>query len=153
MMLGSIPQQDVFQRVMSANTEKAATHGTVIGGSAYILFAFVPMFLVASALLIMPEQAAELLQEDPQKVLPTLVMTRMPLVMQVLFFGALLSAIKSCASATLLAPSVLYREHLAPVPPRAHQRPRKAAHNAHQRAGLCRGRAGLLHQDGGHAHL
>nr|MBP7329510.1 sodium:solute symporter family protein [Alicycliphilus sp.] len=100
MMLGSIPQQDVFQRVMSANTEKAATHGTVIGGSAYILFAFVPMFLVASALLIMPEQAAELLQEDPQKVLPTLVMTRMPLVMQVLFFGALLSAIKSCASAT-----------------------------------------------------
>jgi Na+/proline symporter len=56
MMLGSIPQQDVFQRVMSANTE-GATRGTVIGGSAYILFAFVPMFLVASALLIMPEQA------------------------------------------------------------------------------------------------
>ena len=112
MMLGSIPQQDVFQRVMSANTEKAATHGTVIGGSAYILFAFVPMFLVASALLIMPEQAAELLQEDPQKVLPTLVMTRMPLVMQVLFFGALLSAIKSCASATLLAPSVTFTENI-----------------------------------------
>ena len=112
MMLGSIPQQDVFQRVMSANTEKAATHGTVIGGSAYILFAFVPMFLVASALLIMPEQAAELLKEDPQKVLPTLVMTRMPLVMQVLFFGALLSAIKSCASATLLAPSVTFTENI-----------------------------------------
>ena len=112
MMLGSIPQQDVFQRVMSANSEKAATHGTVIGGTAYILFAFVPMFLVASALLIMPEQAAELLQEDPQKVLPTLVMTRMPLVMQVLFFGALLSAIKSCASATLLAPSVTFTENI-----------------------------------------
>lgn len=112
MMLGSIPQQDVFQRVMSANTEKAATHGTVIGGSAYILFAFVPMFLVASALVIMPEQAAALLQDDPQKVLPTLVMTRMPLVMQVLFFGALLSAIKSCASATLLAPSVTFTENI-----------------------------------------
>ncbi|MBS0468756.1 MAG: sodium:solute symporter family protein [Proteobacteria bacterium] len=112
MMLGSIPQQDVFQRVMSANTERAATHGTVIGGSAYILFAFVPMFLVASALIIMPEQAAALLQDDPQKVLPTLVMTRMPLVMQVLFFGALLSAIKSCASATLLAPSVTFTENI-----------------------------------------
>jgi len=112
MMLGSIPQQDVFQRVMSANTEKAATHGTVIGGSAYILFAFVPMFLVASALLIMPEQAADLLKEDPQKVLPTLVMERMPLTMQVLFFGALLSAIKSCASATLLAPSVTFTENI-----------------------------------------
>ncbi|RYF01054.1 MAG: sodium:solute symporter [Comamonadaceae bacterium] len=112
MMLGSIPQQDVFQRVMSANTVRAATHGTVIGGSAYILFAFVPMFLVVSALLIMPERAQELLAEDPQKVLPTLVMEKMPFIMQVLFFGALLSAIKSCASATLLAPSVTFTENI-----------------------------------------
>ena len=112
MMLGSIPQQDVFQRVMSANNVRSATRGPVIGGVAYILFAFVPMFLVASALLIMPEQAALLLREDPQKVLPTLVLERMPFVMQVLFFGALLSAIKSTASATLLAPSVTFTENI-----------------------------------------
>ncbi len=112
MMLGSIPQQDVFQRVMSARSEKAATRGPVIGGVCYILFAFVPMFLVASALLIMPEQAAELLRDDPQKVLPTLVLQKMPFVMQVLFFGALLSAIKSTASATLLAPSVTFTENI-----------------------------------------
>ncbi len=111
-MLGSIPQQDVFQRVMSANSIKAATHGPVIGGICYILFAFVPMFLVVSAMLIMPEQAAALMADDPQKVLPTLVMTQMPFVMQVLFFGALLSAIKSCASATLLAPSVTFTENI-----------------------------------------
>jgi SSS family transporter len=111
-MLGSIPQQDVFQRVMSANSIKAATHGPVIGGVCYILFAFVPMFLVVSAMLIMPEQAAALIADDPQKVLPTLVMTQMPFVMQVLFFGALLSAIKSCASATLLAPSVTFTENI-----------------------------------------
>ena len=112
MMLGSIPQQDVFQRVMSANSEKSAVRGTVIGGSAYILFAFVPMFMVASALIIMPEATADLLKEDPQKVLPTLVMEKMPFIMQVLFFGALLSAIKSCASATLLAPSVTFTENI-----------------------------------------
>jgi SSS family transporter len=111
-MLGSIPQQDVFQRVMSANSIKAATHGPVIGGVCYILFAFVPMFLVVSAMLIMPEQAAALIADDPQKVLPTLVMSHMPFVMQVLFFGALLSAIKSCASATLLAPSVTFTENI-----------------------------------------
>lgn len=111
-MLGSIPQQDVFQRVMSANSIKAATRGPVIGGICYILFAFVPMFLVVSAMLIMPEQAAALIADDPQKVLPTLVMTQMPFVMQVLFFGALLSAIKSCASATLLAPSVTFTENI-----------------------------------------
>ncbi|MEY5097653.1 MAG: hypothetical protein RJA36_372 [Pseudomonadota bacterium] len=112
MMLGSIPQQDVFQRVMSANGLNAATRGPVIGGVCYILFAFVPMFLVASALIIMPERAAALLAEDPQKVLPTLVLEKMPFVMQVLFFGALLSAIKSTASATLLAPSVTFVENI-----------------------------------------
>ncbi len=111
-MLGSIPQQDVFQRVMSANSEFAATRGPVIGGLFYILFAFVPMFLVVSALIIMPEQAKALIEEDPQKVLPTLVMEKMPFVMQILFFGALLSAIKSCASATLLAPSVTFTENI-----------------------------------------
>jgi Na+/proline symporter len=111
-MLGSIPQQDVFQRVMSANSEYAATRGPIIGGVFYILFAFVPMFLVVSALIIMPDQAAELIAEDPQKVLPTLVMEKMPFIMQVLFFGALLSAIKSCASATLLAPSVTFTENI-----------------------------------------
>ena len=111
-MFGSIPQQDVFQRVMSANSLKAATHGPVIGGICYILFAFVPMFLVVSAMLIMPEKATALIADDPQKVLPTLVMEQMPFIMQVLFFGALLSAIKSCASATLLAPSVTFTENI-----------------------------------------
>jgi SSS family transporter len=112
MMLGSIPQQDVFQRVMSAKDLRAATHGPIIGGVCYILFAFIPIFLVVSAFHIMPEEAARLLEEDPQKILPTLVMRHMPFVMQVLFFGALLSAIKSCASATLLAPSVTFTENI-----------------------------------------
>ncbi len=112
MMFGSIPQQDVFQRVMSANSVQAATRGPVIGGLCYIAFAFVPMFLVTSALIIMPEQAATLIKEDPQKVIPTLVMEKMPFVMQVLFFGALLSALKSTASATLLAPSVTFVENI-----------------------------------------
>lgn len=112
MMLGSIPQQDVFQRVMSADSERSASRGAIIGGALYILFAFVPMFLVVSALIIMPEQADALIKEDPQKVLPTLVMEKMPFIMQVLFFGALLSAIKSCASATLLAPSVTFVENI-----------------------------------------
>ncbi|MDR2000560.1 MAG: sodium:solute symporter family protein, partial [Zoogloeaceae bacterium] len=114
-MLGSIPQQDVFQRVMSANNVRSATHGPVIGGIAYILFAFVPMFLVTSSMLIMPEQTAQLLEgsrQDAQRILPALVMEKMPFIMQVIFFGALLSAIKSTASATLLAPSVTFTENI-----------------------------------------
>ncbi|MFN9788968.1 MAG: sodium:solute symporter family protein, partial [Pirellulaceae bacterium] len=40
--LGSIPQQDVFQRVTSAKDEKTAVAGTLTGGFFYFLFAFIP---------------------------------------------------------------------------------------------------------------
>ncbi len=112
MMLGSIPQQDVFQRVMSAKDAPTARNGAVIGGIAYLLFAFVPMFVATTALIIMPEKNEELLASDAQKVLPTLILDHMPLFAQILFFGALVSAIKSCSSATLLAPSTSFVENI-----------------------------------------
>lgn len=112
MMFGSIPQQDVFQRVMSAKDAPTARNGAVIGGLAYLVFAFVPMFVVVASLVIMPEEAGKLLESDPQKVLPTLILHRMPFIAQVLFFGALVSAIKSCSSATLLAPSTSFVENI-----------------------------------------
>ncbi|MGZ5272645.1 MAG: sodium:solute symporter family transporter, partial [Ramlibacter sp.] len=111
-MLGSIPQQDVYQRVMSAKNAPTARAGAVIGGASYILFAFVPMFIVACAVIVMGNDAMELAKSDYQRVLPTFVMTKMPLIMQILFFGALLSAIKSTSSATLLAPSTSFTENI-----------------------------------------
>jgi solute:Na+ symporter, SSS family len=112
MMLGSIPQQDVFQRVMSAKDSDTARKGAIIGGFSYLAFAFVPMFIVASALIIMPAETRDLLANDPQKVLPTLILTKMPLIAQIFFFGALVSAIKSTSSATLLAPSTSFVENI-----------------------------------------
>lgn len=112
MMLGSIPQQDVFQRVMSAKDANTARNGAVIGGVSYILFAFVPMFIVASAVVVMGNSALEMAKNDYQRLLPTFVLTQMPLIMQILFFGALLSAIKSTSSATLLAPSTSFVENI-----------------------------------------
>ncbi|GAB2180020.1 sodium:solute symporter family protein [Denitratisoma sp. agr-D3] len=112
MMFGSIPQQDVFQRVQSSKTEKIAVWGSVLGGSLYFIFAFVPMFLAYSATLIDPQMVESLIDTDSQMILPELVMKHAPLFAQVMFFGALLSAIKSCASATLLAPSVTFTENL-----------------------------------------
>ncbi len=112
MMLGSIPQQDVFQRVASSANEKIAGRASVLGGLLYFGFAFIPMFLAYSATLIDPAMVAELLDKDSQLILPTLIMTKVPMLAQVMFFGALLSAIKSCASATLLAPSVTFTENI-----------------------------------------
>ena len=112
MMLGSIPQQDVFQRVMSARTEKIAVRGAVLGGGLYFLFAFIPMFLAYSATLIDPKMVGELMETDTQLILPTLIMNHTPVFAQVMFFGALLSAIMSTASGTLLAPSVTFTENI-----------------------------------------
>ena len=111
MMLGSVPQQDVFQRVMSSKDEDTAVRGPIIGGSLYILFAFVPMFVVVAALMVLPETQG-MLADDPQRVLPTLVLEHMPVVLQVAFFGALLSAIMSTAAATMLAPSTTFVENI-----------------------------------------
>jgi SSS family transporter len=112
MMLGSIPQQDVFQRITSAKDEKTAVRGSVMGGSIYFFFAFVPMFLAYAATLVDPAMFGALLEKDSQLVLPTLILQHTPLFAQVVFFGALLSAIMSCSAATLLAPSVTFSENI-----------------------------------------
>ncbi len=112
MMLGSIPQQDVFQRVTSAKSAKVAVYASVLGGVLYFCFTFIPMFIAYAATLIDPERFNGLIESDPQLVLPTLVLQHTPVFAQAIFFGAVLSAIMSCSSATLLAPSVAFSENI-----------------------------------------
>ena len=108
--LGSIPQQDVFQRVNSSANERIAVWGTTLGGFFYAIFGLVPIYLAYTTLLIDPAIAAA--ADDTQKIMPVLVMTHMSFVSQVIFFGALLSVIMSTASGTLLAPSVTFSENV-----------------------------------------
>ena len=112
MGFGSIPQQDVFQRVSAAKDEKTAGRGSVLGGCLYFCFAFIPMFLAYSATLIDPGLVARHIGGDAQYILPNLILAHTPLFAQVIFFGALLAAIMSCSSATLLAPSVTFAENV-----------------------------------------
>jgi SSS family solute:Na+ symporter len=123
---GSIPQQDVFQRMTSAKDEKTAVRGTVIGALVYFCFAFVPMYIAYAAVVSDPAISQLFASEDAraiQRVLPDLVLGKMPLWAQVMFFGALLSAILSTASGALLAPSSLFTENvLRPFVPRMSDR-------------------------------
>jgi Na+/proline symporter len=111
---GSIPQQDVFQRAMSANSEKNARRGAVIGGLLYLLIAMMPIYLAYTAFIIEPATIKHMLSDsgDPQLVLPTLILNHTPFFVQIIFFGAVLSAIMSTASATLLAPSSMISENI-----------------------------------------
>ena len=112
---GSIPQQDVFQRMTSAKDEKTAVRGTIIGGLVYFCFAFVPIYIAYAALVADPSLKELFANKDArviQKILPDLVLGKMPLWAQVMFFGALLSAILSTASGALLAPTALFTENV-----------------------------------------
>lgn len=112
LMLGSIPQQDVYARVMSAKTENIAARASMAGAVFYLSFCMLPIFLTYAASLIDPSMVQKWLAEDAQMILPHLIMERTPLFAQVMFFGALLSAIMSTASGTLLAPSVTFTENI-----------------------------------------
>ena len=113
--LGSIPQQDVFQRTTAAKDSDTAVRSCLLGGLIYFCMAFVPIFLAYSALLIDPKMVQPLLageQNENQLILPNLILAHTPLFAQVMFFGALLSAIMSTASGALLAPSSLFTENV-----------------------------------------
>lgn len=111
-MLGSVPQQDVLQRVMSARTEGIAARATILGGAIYFVIALLPIVLVCAALVIDNAMVQRLVGEDYQLILPTLILDRTPLAVQALFFGALVSAILSTASGALLAPAVALAENV-----------------------------------------
>lgn len=112
--LGSIPQQDIFQRVMSAKNEKIAVRGTIIGGIVYIAFCGVPIFITYGVSLLDPAlfQQVNSTGVDLQNLLPNFILQKTPIILQILFFGALLSAIMSTASGTLLAPSAVVAENI-----------------------------------------
>lgn len=123
---GSVPQQDVFQRMTSAKDEKTAVRGTLIGGLVYFVFAFVPIFIAYSALTADPTLKDLFASDDGrdiQRILPDLILGKMPLWAQIMFFGALLSAILSTASGALLAPTALFTENvIKPFAPRMRDR-------------------------------
>lgn len=106
--LGSIPQQDVFQRVMSSRSERVAVLSSLIAGFMYLTVAMIPLLLALFAKAYYPQ----LLKVDSQLLLPRMVMDHTNLLTQVLFLGALLSAIMSTASGAILAPSAILSENL-----------------------------------------
>jgi solute:Na+ symporter, SSS family len=113
--LGSIPQQDVFQRVTAAKDANTAVRGTLLGALIYFCMAFVPIYLAYCALIIDPKMVEPLLKgenNESQHILPNLITGHVPFFAQVMFFGALLSAIMSSASAAMLAPSTLFTENV-----------------------------------------
>ncbi len=108
--LGSIPQQDVYQRAMSAKSLKVSQWASITGGLMYVVIVMMPLFFGLAARMLHPELLLE--GADSQQLLPTLILSHISFPTQVLFFGALIAAIMSTASAAILAPATLVTENV-----------------------------------------
>lgn len=106
--LGSIPSQDIYQRVMSSKSEKVAVQSTYLAGGFYLTIGLLPLFVALGAKFLYPE----IYLENKQLLLPEMVLRHSGLHVQILFFGALISAIMSSTSSGLLAPSAIISENL-----------------------------------------
>ncbi len=105
--LGSIPQQDVFQRVMSARDADTSVKACLLSAFMYLSIALIPLYIALCAHFLYPESRTE-----GQMMIPDMVMRHMSLPVQVLFLGALLSAILSTTSSAIMAPATVMGENI-----------------------------------------
>lgn len=105
---GSIPQQDVFQRILSAKTEKTAIKGAYWSGFMYLSVAMMPLLIALCGKILYPNDV----EANPQMTIPMLVLNHTSVGIQILFFGALLSAILSTCSGAILAPATVVGENI-----------------------------------------
>jgi solute:Na+ symporter, SSS family len=112
---GSIPAAGRVSAHDQCQGRKNGGRGTIIGGLDVFVMAFIPLYIAYAALIAHPELKALFESEDAraiQRILPDLVLGKMPMWAQILFFGALLSAILSTASGALLAPTATFTENV-----------------------------------------
>ncbi len=114
--LGSIAQQDVFQRVMTSDSEDNAQRSSYIAFVLYLTVGLLPLVIAILAKangLIDPEHL------NRQTLLLTVV-GKDDIWLQIMFFGAFLSAVMSTASGAMLAPATVLAENI--IKPALHEK-------------------------------
>ena len=74
----------------------------------YLTVAFIPLFIALCGHLLYPE----LEKQDGQMIIPHMVLMHTSLPLQILFFGALVSAILSTTSSAIMAPAAVLGENI-----------------------------------------
>ncbi len=112
MILGTIPQQDTFQRIISSKDAATARASAILGGVVYLAVTIMPV-LIMVAVLHDPNQSA-LLANQPTKELYMLhyIINTIPVFVQVLFLGGVFAAILSSIAGTTLASSVIFSNNV-----------------------------------------
>lgn len=104
--IGSLPAQDLFQRLMSPKNETIASWGSILSGVLYIAAGMIPVLLGIFGRVALPEGSGD-------SILIALSEKYLSVPLRALMLGALLSAIMSTADSALLAPAGIIGNNLA----------------------------------------
>lgn len=108
---GSIVAQEALSRCLAARSPQIARRAAWFGGSAYVLVGMLPLWLGVVGARLLPGLA------DPEAVLPELSHRLLPALLNMLFAGALVSAILSTVDSCLLVVASTVSHNLWPGSP------------------------------------
>lgn len=107
--IGATPAQEIYQRAFSAKSEKAAVNGVYLSALLLLVISSIPFIIGLGAVQLHPELMNA---NGGQSILPSMVSAYSSMPVQVLFYGALISAILSTSSGAMLAPATIVGENL-----------------------------------------
>ena len=106
---GAIPVQEIYQRVFSSKNEKTARNGLFLGAVLMIIIPSIPLIIGLGGVYLNPELLSN---GNSQDIIPSLVKVMTSVPVQILFYGAMISAILSTSSGAMLAPATIIGENL-----------------------------------------
>ena len=107
--IGAITAQEIYQRVLSARSESAGANGIILSG--FILFIISTISLI-NALCISQIYPHLLTEYNDQNIIPSMILVYTSMPVQIMFFGALISAILSTSSGAILSAATIFSENL-----------------------------------------
>jgi SSS family transporter len=105
-LFGSVVAQELVARISASRSAAVARRASIGAGCAYLAIGSVPVFLGLAGAVLLPDLA------DAEQILPHLAQQLLPGWAQLLFVGALVSAILSTVDSTLLVSSSLLSHNL-----------------------------------------
>ncbi len=107
--VGAIPAQEIYQRAFSARNSRSGQHGVYLSAVLLLALSLIPCVAALGIAYLHPELLGS---EFGQNLIPSMVAQYSSLPLQVLFYGALISAILSTSSGAMLAPATIIGENI-----------------------------------------
>ena len=107
--IGAIPAQEIYQRLFSAKSENAGATGVLLSGILLFTISAIPLVIGLGAAYLHPELMGK---DEGQNLISDMVSLYASTPVQMLFYGALISAILSTSSGAMLSPATIIGENL-----------------------------------------